>query len=164
MSEYRLLACGSRCYPYPRVVRAGLDHLHRQHGDSLVVIEGACRGADMAAHDWCRMRRLPASRHRCFPVDWREARATRADWKRAGNERNTRMLRQHPDQVIAFHESFEYHRGGTSDMVLKALLTGVPVWIIPGADLTAGFAPSLDSFPGRRIQQARRELADLLLV
>ncbi|MBD3004837.1 SLOG family protein [Streptomyces sp. 5-10] len=157
--EFRLLFCGSRHYPWPRVVHQALDRFHYRYGNRLVVIEGKARGADIAAHNWCEKHGLPlGERHLCFPVNWGEARRTRPDWRRAGNERNTEMLKRSPHQVVGFHNAFEYERGGTSDMMLKSLLCGVPTWLIPGNQLADRYAPDLARYPAWRLQQARAEL------
>jgi YspA, cpYpsA-related SLOG family len=93
LSDPRVLVSGSRRWPWPGTVEAVLDRLAAGHGDQLVVIEGAARGADYAAHLWCERHGLPAHRHRCYPVDWRTERRTRPhQWRLAGPERNTRML------------------------------------------------------------------------
>lgn len=53
LSNPRVLLCGSRRWQWPRTVDAVLGRLAAQHGERLVVIEGAAKGADHAAHLWC---------------------------------------------------------------------------------------------------------------
>lgn len=155
---YRILFCGSRTYRRLTVALAAVNSFYQHYGDRLVVIEGACTGADKMIHDWCVARGFGPDRHRCHPVDWELARATRPDWKRAGNERNTVMLAERPHQVIALHDEFNVAYGGTSDMCLKALLKGIPVWIINGPTVHSGYVPTLEDFPLRRMRQTRSEL------
>jgi hypothetical protein len=57
---------------------------------------------------------------RTFEADWRRG-------KRAGPERNQRMLDEgRPDEVWAFHTDTALGKG-TADMVRKARAAGVPV-------------------------------------
>jgi YspA, cpYpsA-related SLOG family len=77
LSDPRILVCGSRRWPWPGTVEAVLDRLAARHGEQLVVIEGAAKGADQAAHLWCEQHGLPEDRHRCHPVDWRAERRAR---------------------------------------------------------------------------------------
>jgi hypothetical protein len=163
LSEPRVLVCGSRRWPWPGTVEAVLDRLAARHGEQLVVIEGAARGADHAAHLWCQRHGLPENRHRCHPVDWRAERQARPrQWRLAGPERNSRMLLQdQPQLIICFHDYFDAASGGTSDMALRGLLRQVPVWLVPGEDPAIGHWLSLDLFPRQRTSRARRELDTL---
>ncbi|MFI1989091.1 SLOG family protein [Actinoplanes sp. NPDC020271] len=161
MSDPRVLVCGSRRWPWPATVHAVLNRLATRYGEHLVVIEGAASGADRAAHQWCLDRSLGA-RHRCHPVDWDAIRRSRPDdWRRAGPERNTRMLLgERPQLIVAFHNAFDPARGGTSDMCLKGVLCAVPVWLVPGADLRAGRWLSAKTFPRGRVGRVDRELGN----
>jgi hypothetical protein len=160
LSDPRVLICGSRRWPWPATVGAVLDRLAARHGEQLVVIEGAARGADHAAHLWCERHGLPEDRHRCHPVDWgTERRARPQQWRLAGPERDTRMLLQdRPRLVICFHDHFDPATGGTSDMALRSLLREVPAWLVPGQDPAAGSWLFLELFPRHRVRRARREL------
>ncbi|MFD8050168.1 SLOG family protein [Streptomyces chartreusis] len=161
LAEGRVLICGSRSWPWPSAVGAVLDRLLGRYGGRLVVIEGAAGGADAAACGWCRRHWLGPARHRCHPVDWAAVRRERPhDWRAAGPERNTRMLLQErPELVVAFHDRFDPARGGTSDMCLRALLDGVPVWLVPGSDVQVGAWLGLESFPHARTRRVQAELA-----
>ncbi|RJL23972.1 SLOG family protein [Bailinhaonella thermotolerans] len=162
LAEPRVLVCGSRWWPWPDAVAAALDGLARRYGDGLVVIEGAARGADDAAHRWCLRHGLGDDRHRCHPVNWAaEKRARPRGWKAAGPERNTRMLGEDPHLILAFHDRLDPAAGGTSDMCLRGLLSGVPVWHIPGADPRQGRWLALDMFPTSRIRRVRAHLTAL---
>jgi hypothetical protein len=160
LCEPRVLLCGSRLWPWPGTVDTVLDRLAARYGERLVVIEGAARGADHAAHLWCERHDLPEDRHRCHPVDWRAERRARAQqWRLAALERNSRMLLQdRPRLIIGFHDHFDAAAGGTSDMALRGLLRGVPVWLVPGENPAVGRWLSLDLFPHQRASRARREL------
>ena len=160
LSDPRVLICGSRRWPWPGTVEAVLDRLAARHGEQLVVIEGAARGADHAAHLWCQRHDLPENRHRCHPLDWSaERRGRRQQWRLACPERNSRMLLQdQPQLIICFHDHFDPASGGTSDMALRGLLRDVPVWLVPGRDPTVGRWLSLELFPRHRGARARREL------
>jgi hypothetical protein len=159
LDEPRVLICGSRRWSWPQTVDAVLDRLVDRHGERLEVIEGAATGADQAAHYWCERHELPADRHRCHPVDWTAERRIRPnDWRMAGPERNTRMLQDRPQLIIAFHDHFAPTSGGTSDMALRGLLREVPVWLVPGVDHLVGRWLTLDLFPRRRVDRVRNEL------
>jgi hypothetical protein len=161
LAKGRVLVCGSRRWPWPSTVEAVLGRLSDRYGDRLVVIEGAATGADAAARGWCRSLGLGDERHRCYPVDWTTAKRERPqDWRMAGPERNTRMLLQErPELVIAFHDHFDPARGGTSDMCLRALLSDVPVWLVPGPNVQVGTWLKLGIFPDVRARRVRGELA-----
>ncbi|MFF7771784.1 hypothetical protein ACFZC7_35480 [Streptomyces massasporeus] len=107
---------------------------------------------------------LDADRHRCHPVDWAAARRARPhNWRMAGPERNTRMLLQEqPELVIAFHDHFVPASGGTSDMCLRALLNGVPVWLVPSSNVEIGDWLRLEIFPHDRSRRVQAELAAAL--
>ncbi|AWN29961.1 hypothetical protein [Streptomyces sp. NEAU-S7GS2] len=78
----------------------------------------------------------------------------------AGPERNTQMLLQErPELVIAFHDHFDPARGGTSDMYLRALLSDVPAWLVPGPNLRVGAWLKPGVFPDSRARRVRSELA-----
>ncbi|WP_159045395.1 SLOG family protein [Streptomyces sp. H036] len=160
LSEPRVLVCGSRRWPWPHTVEAVLDRLTARYGQGLVVIEGAATGADRAAHGWCRRHGLGEGRHRCYPVDWSAEKRSRPDrWRMAGPERNTRMLlNEQPRLVIAFHDHFNPASGGTSDMALRAALSQVPVWLVPGPDVTVGTWMRPGIFP---VDRSRRVAAEL---
>ncbi|MEU0640486.1 MULTISPECIES: SLOG family protein [Streptomyces] len=160
LSEPRVLVCGSRRWPWPLAVEAVLDRLTARYGQDLVVIEGAATGADRAAHDWCRSHGLGEDRHRCYPVDWAAEKRSRPDrWRMAGPERNTRMLlNEHPRLVVAFHDHFTPASGGTSDMALRAALSQVPVWLVPGPGVTVGTWVRNGIFPAGRTRRVTAEL------
>ena len=138
----------------------GSGRARRRHGEHLVVIEGAARGADHAAHLWCQRHGLPEDRHRCHPVDWRtERRARPRCWRLAGPERNSRMLLQdRPRLIVCFHDQFDPASGGASDMALRGLIRQVPVWLVSGEDPAVGRWLSLELFRRQRASRTRGEL------
>jgi hypothetical protein len=144
----RVLISGSRLWPWDAAVDRALDRLLDRYRERLTVIEGRARGADLAAHRWCVRHRLGPDRHRCYPVDWAAERRRRpSTWRRAGHDRNTRMLlREWPELVVAFHHQLDVRSGGTSNMCLKALLVGLPVWLVTGPDPVDGQWLHLDLF------------------
>ena len=110
-----ILVCGSREWEDYTVVYIELlrEVIAQGWADVPIrVIHGACRGADrlaaIAAHG-LGYEVTP------FPADWSRGR-------RAGPERNARMLDENPDLVIAFG-----HGRGTDGMVRMAERRGVPV-------------------------------------
>ncbi|WP_344948211.1 hypothetical protein [Sphaerisporangium flaviroseum] len=164
-TEPRMLLCGSRFWPWPGTVHQVCDRLHRRHGDRIVFIEGRARGADMAGHSWCLAHGLGEDRHRCFPVDWEaERRARPSGWRAAGPERNTRMLAERPWLIVAFHQALDPRSGGTSDMCLRGVLAGVPVWLVTTPDPNIGRWISLDEFPPKRVARVRSQLHPLGLL
>ncbi|MFJ6897433.1 hypothetical protein [Streptomyces hokutonensis] len=68
------------------------------------------------------------------------------------------MLTEKPRLIVAFHGRFAPEVGGTSDMCLRGLLTGVPVWLVPGQSLAVGRWLRLEEFPQRRSGRVLREL------
>ncbi|RKS68079.1 uncharacterized protein DUF2493 [Actinomadura pelletieri DSM 43383] len=161
LDDPRVLVCGGRTYRSTATVHEVLDRLLKRYGTRLVVIEGADKGADEAAHHWCELRGLGADRHLCQPVNWeREKQVRPRSWRAAGPERNTRMLSEEPQLVVAFHTWFRpgTGTGGTVDMTLKAVLAGVPVWLAPGQDLNVGRWIRLQEFPHSRAAEAAKAL------
>ncbi|CAM5670243.1 hypothetical protein SVIRM249S_00549 [Streptomyces viridochromogenes] len=69
------------------------------------------------------------------------------------------LLEERPELVIAFHDYFDPVRGGTSDMSLRALLCGVPVWLVQGSDVEVGTWLELEVFPRDRTRRVHAELA-----
>ena len=103
----RVLVCGGRDYAKADYVSRVLDGL-----SVTTLVHGGARGADILAGHW-------ALRHgvntEVFYADW-------ARGKRAGPERNQRMLDSKPDLVVAFPGG-----RGTADMVRRAKAAGIEV-------------------------------------
>lgn len=93
---YKVLFTGSRTLLDPRPVHAGLEGVVAQlpPDREIIVMHGACRGADLIAHDWAHARR-PRIRPREFPANW-------AQWPLdAGTIRNRQMVETGPDACLA---------------------------------------------------------------
>ncbi|MEU6757766.1 hypothetical protein [Streptomyces sp. NPDC046685] len=93
-------------------------------------------------------------------MGWAAEKRARPDrWRMAGPERNMRMLlNERPQLVIAFHDHFAPASGGTSDMALRAVLRDMPVWLVPGRDITVGTWVRPGVFPADRTRRVAAEL------
>lgn len=119
---YRALFCGGREWSAAAPIMLKMSAVRDKHPD-VVVVHGAGRGADMVANACAEMLGIEVEQ---FPAYWD------ADGHRAGPLRNERMLRSGVDAVYAFKRGFDrsMSRGGTEDMVRRALAAGVPCQII----------------------------------
>lgn len=110
-----ILVCGSREWRGRGDVYLALmcePHAQGWGDEPIRVIHGDCRGADRFAEESARDLGYEVQ---AFPADWSRGR-------RAGPERNSRMLNEAPDLVLAFG------RGrGTDGMVRMAERRGFPV-------------------------------------
>jgi hypothetical protein len=89
----RVLVTASRTWPFPEMVWAELDTLHRV-ADEMVVVHGHCpRGGDAHASAWCDERGVVEERH---PADWKQF------GRAAGPIRNLQMVRLGADVCLAF--------------------------------------------------------------
>jgi len=114
----RVIVCGGRDYSDSLAVERELDALFcAAPMDTMIVIQGAAKGADELARAWAH-RRLVEWKN--YPADWR------AHGKAAGPMRNQRMIDDgRPDLVLAFPGG-----RGTADMTRRAQAAGVPVRVI----------------------------------
>lgn len=71
---------------------------------------------------------------------------------------HAQLMTERPRLVIAFHDHFAPASGGTSDMALRAVLRDVPVWLVPGWDVTVGIWVRLGVFPADRTRRVAAEL------
>lgn len=67
------------------------------------------------------------------------------------------LVQERPRLVIAFHEGLDPAAGGPSDICVRALLNGVPVWLVPGRNPQVGRWLRLAEFPQRRRARTQRE-------
>jgi hypothetical protein len=113
-----ILVTGDRNWNNPlthgRVVENAL-YGYRKH--SPIVVHGAARGVDTMADLFARAFNYEV---RPYPADW----ATYH--KAAGPIRNTQMLQENPDLVLAFHDDLSTSKG-TKNMVNQAVRSGIPV-------------------------------------
>lgn len=113
----RVLICGDREWEDYLVIRNFVRLLHKD----VVIIHGACRGADLMAEQAAKELQLD---YMGFPARWN------FHGKPAGPIRNYQMLKKgKPDLVVAFHENLKKSYG-TKDMVQKARKAGIPVEVI----------------------------------
>lgn len=106
----RVLVCGSRAWTDTAAIERRLALLPH----SATVLHGAALGADTHADHAARRLGLSVRR---FPADWSRGR-------RAGPERNLRMLDHRPDLVIAFQRDGSR---GTQHTIDEARRRGIPV-------------------------------------
>lgn len=161
MKPYTVLVCGSRYWDNigaTRAVVGQLEPLLLAHED-LAVIEGKATGIDTIAHVWANMMGLDGERHQCFPIDWKKYQRGTEAWKTAGPIRNAKMAAKQPDEVLAFHQDLDRDRGGTSGMVLMALLCGIPVKLFADASGRPVPTPEVTDF-----SQWRRSSMERLLL
>lgn len=107
-----VLVCGSHTSGSRRIVFDYLDRLHAQKPIALLV-EGGAKIIDSYAYDWAQSRGVTTL---TVVADWW------VDGLEAGPLRNTEMLLERPDLVVAFPGG-----PGTRNMMRQAKLAGVEV-------------------------------------
>ena len=112
----KILVCGDRHWKNSSLIEETL----KKHLPIDEIIHGACSGADSIAGKIARSLNIPVKE---FPANWE------LYGKGAGPIRNSQMLEQKPDLVIAFHNDIE-HSKGTKDMVKKAVTNNIRCDII----------------------------------
>jgi hypothetical protein len=114
----RVLVCGSRSWEDLEAIKARLDQLP---AEGVTLIHGGAIGADRLAAAYAERQGWDTEEYR--PI-WRpDGRYN----PKAGFERNSLMLDQEPDLVIAFQLNGS---GGTQDTIDKARSRGIPVEVI----------------------------------
>jgi hypothetical protein len=102
--------------------RDGADHMNERRALGWAldyikpdrVMHGDCpTGADRWAQIWCERRGVPSDR---YPADWSKG-------KRAGPDRNQRMVDKRPDAAVSFPGG-----NGTADCVRRCEAAGVPIF------------------------------------
>jgi len=119
----RVLVCGDRNWSNRSVIEIRLLQLLEQYpSKKIIIVHGACRGADLLASD--------VAHELGFTIE-----AYSAKWEKygrvAGPVRNSEMLDTGIDFVIAFHEDID-HSSGTKDTIRKAQALEIPYEIITG--------------------------------
>jgi len=115
------LICGDRNWTDREKIRDRILKLINQYGNrSLLIIEGAARGADTIAGAVASGLQVSLQ---VFPAQWDKYH------RAAGPIRNRQMLDEKPDLVIAFHSNLENSKG-TKDCVQEAKKRGIPVEVI----------------------------------
>jgi hypothetical protein len=111
----KVVVCGDRHWSdYSRIL-----HILIQLPMGSLIIQGGCRGAD----------RLAVAAAEELGHRWKEI---LANWdlhgRAAGPIRNTEMLSENPDMVLAFHDNIEQSLG-SRDTVRKARARGIPALV-----------------------------------
>jgi hypothetical protein len=114
----RVLVTGGRDFNLPDEVHRILYAVHTTSPITLLG-HGDAEGADRLCKLWALR----------FDIEVRDYEATKAEWEiwgsRAGNMRNSRMLREfRPDAAVSFPGG-----SGTRDMRVKLLQAGVPTFV-----------------------------------
>jgi hypothetical protein len=115
----KILVTGDRNWSDKAAIEAAL----REYG-ATEVVEGEARGADSLARDVAESLGWKVYK---FPADWDSY------GKAAGVLRNSRMIEEKPDMVLAFHDSLKESRG-TRDCVKRALARGYKVVLVSHKD------------------------------
>lgn len=111
----RVLVTGGRDFSDRALVNDALDRLHAQHAFT-VLIHGDASGADRLSGEWAASKGIQVEAR---PADWKK------HGRAAGPIRNSQMLNEQPELVIAFPGG-----KGTADMVRKAKQAGLEVVIV----------------------------------
>jgi hypothetical protein len=108
------------------VITIMLRGLAETYGDRLVVVHGGARGVDTAVDGIARGLGLVPEPH---PAAWTNL------GRAAGHVRNQHMLDLGASLVLAFKRGFNWRldRGGTEDMVRRAMQAGVPTFVVQQA-------------------------------
>lgn len=121
-----VLVCGSREWTDEKAIWDVVSNLrYLEVPRDFIIINGACRGADQLASKVATMMGLTFWE---FPAEWKRG-------KRAGPERNARMLSYGPHLVLAFHDALSSSKG-TKDMIRQALKAHVPVQLYKHGHIT----------------------------
>jgi hypothetical protein len=108
----RVLVCGGRDFINKECIFDRLDKVHNIIKITLI-IEGEARGVDSIARSWAESRNVNL---KPVPANWE------LYGKRAGPIRNSEMLKELPDVVIAFPGGV-----GTRDMINRAKKNNIKV-------------------------------------
>jgi len=112
----KLLICGDRNWKDEKLIE---DVLRMFSTENPLIIHGAARGADTIAGNVAKKLGLEVQ---AFPANWE------LYGKAAGAIRNTRMLKENPELVIAFHDSIGRSKG-TLNMIRQAQKAGIRIII-----------------------------------
>lgn len=124
----RILVTGSRGWRDKDSLRKALHQAWGRLGPnvdapSLTIVHGACPdGADELANQWAIDVHANIERH---PADWNKS------GKGAGHIRNAKMALLGADICLAFWDG---KSPGTHGMIVGAVKSGIPVWIVPQRD------------------------------
>lgn len=113
----RVLVCGGRDFDDRELLFATLDRVHAKHGDALVIIHGAYKGADLLGERWAKVREVP---YCGVPARWLRLGGA------AGPDRNQRMRNEFNPQACV---SFPGGRG-TRNMCELMREIGIEPWYV----------------------------------
>lgn len=119
----KILVTGSRDWDDPTVIRRGLERAVRLlcvPAQSVTLIHGACRGADLIAEKEALVMGMKSEG---YPADWTKGRS-------AGFIRNITMLALRPDLVLGFPRSSRSR--GTMHCIMGAINLGIAVLVMSG--------------------------------
>jgi hypothetical protein len=121
---FTILVTGDRGWDNPQTHgRVVQDILYGYRKHNPIIVHGAARGVDTIADLFARAFEYEV---RPYPADWAQYH------KAAGPIRNTQMLQEKPDLVLAFHDDLSASKG-TKNMVNQAVKAGIPTIHITSA-------------------------------
>ena len=113
----KILICGDRHWTDRKII---FDTLRPYAQDDLTIIHGGANGADTIGGKAARAYGAKVIQHL---AKWNE------HGRKAGPIRNKKMLDEHPDLVIAFHDDIDRSKG-TKNMVSIARAAGVKAIVV----------------------------------
>lgn len=116
----RVIVSGDRDWNCPELAARYVGRLQRRYGNALTIIHGAAPGVDRSFADAARTVGVVVESH---PAKWRDF------GNRAGPIRNAEMVSRGACMVLACHRTIRSSQG-TKDLCHKAILAGVPTWLI----------------------------------
>ncbi|MFG3509682.1 SLOG family protein [Streptomyces sp. NPDC047821] len=123
----RVIVTGSRRWSDKAAVWDALNAVYQEHGPFLLVHGDCSTGADAMAREWVEAAsRLVQVQEQRFPAAW-DYWAARGNAKRAGPERNRRMVEAGADLVLAFPLP---EGSGTQHTIKLAREAGIEVRVI----------------------------------
>ena len=121
----RILVCGDRNWDNFKMIYntlAQFSGMSASDDESIIVIDGTCRGADALGNKAAKKLGFKTKR---FAANWDKY------YKAAGPIRNQQMLDEgKPNLVLAFHTNLANSKG-TKDMLNRARKAGIPTCIFP---------------------------------
>ena len=121
MTDVKVLISGDRNWTDKAMIEYYLTKTLPKMGlKPVLIIEGGARGADRLAAQVAIELGIPVQEH---PAHWE------IYGRGAGHIRNTEMLQECPNVLLAFHDDLE-HSKGTKNMVMQARKSGQPVIIM----------------------------------
>ena len=113
----KVLVCGDRNW---QDIATMYNYLDKHDPPITIIIEGACRGADLMGGQWAKDRGILLVE---MPAEWKDEKGNYRPW--AGPERNGKMLDEKPDLVLAFHNDIKRSKG-TRNCLRQASIRKIP--------------------------------------